>query len=357
MSIVVIKFGGAAIGNEEAFAGPENMPKLARMVKLEQEKGNDVVVVVSAMSGVTRKLKAMCETLVPSMIAASQDVVLTSGEQIATGLMSGLLNSIGVKAETFLAWQLPIVTDSVFGGATIKEIGTERIFDRIKKGIVPVIAGYQGITEYKHLSTLGFDGSDTTAVAVAGAIKAEKCVFLKDVRAVYSANPRRVAKACRINDISFEEMRIFAELGSRILHPNSVKLAKNYGVQLQLKPSFDDSDQGSFVNGVASGRDIFGLTYYQHTLNNITISLVGSKIKPDYAKKMIKALNEEKIFAEEKNLCDGYMNASVEIGWIEQLDRALSKLHTLFDLDDKNPSSLPAFVGEGKQVYDPAVKK
>ncbi len=354
MSIVVMKFGGSSVGNEENFFSPENMPKLAQIVKLEQTRGHKVVVVISAMSGVTRKLKAFCETLNPGMNAADSDVVLTSGEQITAGLMSGLLNGSGVKAKSMLAWQIPFVTDNVFGGAQVKNVSAEKILDLIGKGIVPVIAGYQGVTDNDECTTLGFDGSDTTAVAVAGALKASKCVFYKDVRALYSSNPRRVPKACRINEISFEEMSIFAELGSRILHPNSVKLAQKYDVPLQVRPTFDDNDEGSIIDGKTSGREIIGLTYFQQSPQNITISLVGKTVQKSDSQKMIKILNSEKIFAEEIILLEGKMNASVTIGWVEQLERALVKLHQEFGLDAEGEQQ--AFVGIGKQVFDPAVK-
>jgi aspartokinase len=163
-----------------------------------------------------------------------------------------------------------------------------------------------------------------------------------------------VPKACRINEISFEEMSIFAELGSRILHPNSVKLAQKYDVPLQVRPTFDDNDEGSIIDGKTSGREIIGLTYFQQSPQNITISLVGKTVQKSDSQKMIKILNSEKIFAEEIILLEGKMNASVTIGWVEQLERALVKLHQEFGLDAEGEQQ--AFVGIGKQVFDPAVK-
>jgi aspartate kinase len=359
MSRIVLKFGGSSVGDQTNCFDDEHMIKIAETIKDLKSKGNEVIVVISAMAGVTRMLKTMCMAIDNASNTLEDDIVLTTGEQISTGLLCKLLNSekFNIKAKPFLGWQIPIITNNVFGGATIKRVEAKEILSCLKNNIVPVIAGYQGITENNEITTLGFDGSDTTAVAVSAAVNADICQFYKDVRGIFSANPRRVPKANKLEAINTYEMFVLSSLGARILHPVSIKTALDNNLTLRVVPNFTDNETGSTIDNKNSPRDILGITYFEHNKNKITISVVGKKINLNESRVIIKTLNNNKIFAEVVNTEFDDMSITFEIGWIEQLDRALQSIHTLYGLDIDNDSQIQAFKGEGKQVYkDPAIK-
>ena len=357
MARVVLKFGGSSVGDAENFFDESHIVKIANIVKKKKEEGNQVVVVISAMAGETRKLKEMSQKMSKESNVEDDDVVLSAGEQISTGLLSKLLNSdrFNKKAKAFLGWQLPIVTDDAYGRAKIIYVETKKIEDCLRDDGIPIIAGFQGVTKDGRVTTLGFDGSDTTAVAVAGHLKADYCYFYKDVRGVYSANPRRVPKASKIEELSLEEMYVLSRLGARVLHPVSIKTAMDYNLNLKLLPNFSDDDSGTVIENTKMQRDIAGITYFEHSPNEITISVVGKAITKREGERIIKELNKNKIFAQVVNTEHDDVSVTVEIGWAEQLDTALRAIHSLYKLD--NESDMPrAFNGEGKQVYkDPAI--
>lgn len=357
MARVVLKFGGSSVGDRENFFDESHMIKIANTIAKQKEDGNQVIVVISAMAGETRKLKEMSSRMSKDFNVEDDDVVLSAGEQISTGLLSKLLNSdrFNKKAKAFLGWQLPIVTDDAHGRAKIIYIETKKIEECLKDNVIPIIAGFQGVTKNNRITTLGFDGSDTTAVAVAGHLKADYCYFYKDVRGVYSANPRRVPKASKIDELSLEEMYVLSSLGARILHPASIKTAMDYNINLKLLPNFSDDESGTVIKNTEMKKDIAGITYYEHSPNEITISVVGRAITKLDGERIIKELNKNKIFAQVVETEHDSVSVTVEIGWAEQLDTALCAIHSLYRLD--NEKVMPrAFNGEGKQVYkDPAI--
>lgn len=359
MSRIVLKFGGSSVGDQSNCFEDEHLIKIAQTVKTLKEEGHEVIIVISAMAGVTRMLKDMCMKIDSKSNTLEDDMVLTVGEQISTGLICKLLNSerFKIKAKPFLGWQLPIITDNSFGGASIKKVETCEILKCLDNDTVPVIAGYQGITEDNQITTLGFDGSDTTAVAVSVAVNADVCQFYKDVLGIFSANPRRVSKATKLELINSQEMYVLASLGARILHPVSIKTARDNNLTIRVVPNFIDHGSGSTIDNMNMPKDILGITYFEHSKNNISISVVGKSINPHDANTLIKTLNNNKIFAEIVNTEFDDMSITVEIGWIEQLDKALQSIHTLYGLDTKEHSDSQAFRGEGKQIYkDPAIK-
>ena len=259
--LIVQKYGGTSVGSPERILG------VAQRVKGYIEKGDKVVVVVSAMSGETNRLVALGEDVWGQQINHSElDVLYSSGEQVSIALVSLALEKIGVQAKSFLADQIPLRTDEEFGKARIIEIGKESLEQAIINGIVPVVAGFQGATTDGRLTTLGRGGSDTSAVAVAAALDADECEICTDVDGVYTADPRIIKKANRLDQITFEEMLELASLGSKVLHPRSVELAGRHKVPLRVVSTFDegpgtlisfdgDNMEGAVVSGIAHASD------------------------------------------------------------------------------------------------------
>src|SRR6188768_503761 len=238
MSRLVMKFGGTSVANIE------RIRNVARHVKREVDAGHEVAVVVSAMSGKTNELVGWCTQASPMHDTREYDAVVASGEQVTAGLLAITLQSLGIEARSWQGWQIPILTSGTHGSARILDIdGTELIKRFKERKEVAVIAGFQGIhKETGRLTTLGRGGSDTSAVAVAAAIKADRCDIYTDVDGVYTTDPRIVPKAQRLTKISFEEMLEMASLGAKVLMIRSVEMAMVYKVRLLVRSSFDDPD-------------------------------------------------------------------------------------------------------------------
>lgn len=236
MARIVMKFGGTSV------ADVERIRQAARHVKREIDAGNQVSVVVSAMSGATNQLVAWAKQAAPIHDAREYDAVVASGEQVTAGLMAIVLSEMGIPSRSFSGWQVPIETDDAHGAARIMAIPPDNLVSRMQEGIVPVITGFQGISPKGRITTLGRGGSDTSAVAVAAAVKADRCDIYTDVDGVYTTDPRIVPKATRINKIAFEEMLEMASLGAKVLMIRSVELAMAQGVRLVVRSTFDDPD-------------------------------------------------------------------------------------------------------------------
>ncbi|HET8612942.1 MAG TPA: aspartate kinase [Sphingomonas sp.] len=247
MARIVMKFGGTSM------AGIERIRTVARQVKREHEAGNQVAVVVSAMSGETDRLVNFCREASPLYDPKEYDVVVASGEQVTTGLLAIALQAIGVPARSWLGWQLPVRTSDAHAAARISTIDTRAMDASLAAGEVAVIPGFQGQTEEGRVTTLGRGGSDTSAVAVAAAMKADRCDIYTDVDGVYTTDPRIVPKARKIEKITYEEMLELASVGAKVLQTRSVGLAMKEGVRVQVLSSFGDPDQppipGTFVVG------------------------------------------------------------------------------------------------------------
>jgi aspartate kinase len=257
---VVMKFGGTSVANIERIRA------VAQRVKREVDAGNEVAVVVSAMSGATNQLVAWCGELSPLYDAREYDVVVASGEQVTSGLMAIALQTIGVNARSWLGWQIPIESDDAHGKARIQTIQTEDMISRFKQGQVAVVAGFQGVGPDKRVTTLGRGGSDTSAVALAAALKADRCDIFTDVDGVYTTDPRIVAKARKLDKISYEEMLEMASVGAKVLQIRSVEMAMKHRVRLQVLSSFEDKPgtlvvdedeimEQELVSGIAYSRD------------------------------------------------------------------------------------------------------
>lgn len=236
-----MKFGGTSV------ADLDRIRRVARHVKREVEAGHQVAVVVSAMAGETNRLVELCASASPMHDAREYDAVVATGEQVTAGLLAITLQSIGVEARSWLGWQIALKTDGTHGSARIADIDSRKLIERLDMGQVAVIAGFQGISPEGRISTLGRGGSDTTAVAIAAAIHAERCDIYTDVDGVYTTDPRIVSKARRMEKVSFEEMLEMASSGAKVLQVRSVELAHIYNVRTFVRSSFTDPDDPSIV--------------------------------------------------------------------------------------------------------------
>lgn len=224
-------------------AGMERIRNVAARVKHVAEQGNEVAVVVSAMAGETDRLVGFCKEASPLYDPAEYDVVVASGEQVTSGLLAMTLKAMGVDARSWLGWQMPIHTVESHAKARIQSIDTEELLKAMSTGQVAVIPGFQGRMENGRVSTLGRGGSDTSAVAVAAAVKADRCDIYTDVNGVYTTDPRIVSRARKLDMVTYEEMLELASVGSKVLQTRSVELAMKEGVRVQVLSSFDDPTQ------------------------------------------------------------------------------------------------------------------
>ncbi len=236
MARIVMKFGGTSV------ADLERIRNVARHVKREFDAGNEVAVVVSAMAGFTNQLVAWTREAAPLHDAREYDTVVAAGEQISSGLLAIVLQEMGVPARSWLGWQIPLMTDNAHGVARIRQIAGETLIERFRQGQVAVVAGFQGIAEDNRITTLGRGGSDTSAVAVAAAIGADRCDIYTDVDGVYTTDPRIVPEARRLDRVAFEEMLEMASLGAKVLQVRSVELAMVHGIPTFVRSSFDPPD-------------------------------------------------------------------------------------------------------------------
>jgi aspartate kinase len=236
MARIVMKFGGTSV------ATIERIQNVARHVKREVDAGHDVAVVVSAMAGVTNQLVAWCKEAMPDYDRREYDAVVASGEQVTSGLLAIALHNLGIKARSYQGWQIPLKTDSTHGSARIAELDGTSILAGFKDKAVACIAGFQGVSPDRRIATLGRGGSDTSAVAVAAGIKADRCDIYTDVDGVYTTDPRIVPQARRLDRVAFEEMLEMASLGAKVLQVRSVELAMVHNVRVFVRSSFDAPD-------------------------------------------------------------------------------------------------------------------
>ncbi len=267
MALIVQKFGGTSVGTTE------RIRNVAARVARWKAQGHDVVVVPSAMSGETNRLIALAKEVQTQPSARELDVIASTGEQVTIALLSMALMQLGVKARSYTGAQVRVLTDSAFTKARILHIDEERMRRDLAQGIVPVVAGFQGMDQAGNITTLGRGGSDTSAVALAAALKADECQIYTDVDGVYTTDPRIVPEARRLKTITFEEMLEMASLGSKVLQIRSVEFAGKYKVRLRVLSSFEDEGEGTLItfeedqtmeqaviSGIAFSRDEAKLT-------------------------------------------------------------------------------------------------
>lgn len=291
MSLIVQKFGGSSV------ASTEKIKHVANRIVEEKQRGNDCVVVVSAMGKTTDGLVKLAHEISEKPDKREMDMLLTTGEQITISLLAMALLEKGYEAISFTGWQAGIRTEAVFSNARILNIDTERIQGELAKGKIVIVAGFQGVTETGEISTLGRGGSDTTAVALAAALKAEKCDIYTDVTGVYTTDPRKVKDARKLSQVTYDEMLELANLGAGVLHPRAVEFAKNYGVPLEIRSSMEkekgtiigeenNMEQNLVVRGVAFEDEVtkvtvLGLPNSYRSLSTIFTTLAHHKINVD----------------------------------------------------------------------------
>lgn len=276
MARIVQKFGGTSV------ADLDRIRAVAQRVKAEVDAGNEVAVVVSAMSGTTNQLVEWSREIGPLHDAREYDVIVSTGEQVTVGLLAIALQNIGIDARSWLGWQIALHTNDVHGSARIESLDTDKLDERLSSGQVAVVAGFQGIGPDGRISTLGRGGSDTSAVALAAALNADRCDIYTDVNGVFTTDPRIMPKARKLERITFEEMLEMASAGAKVLETRSVAMAMRYDVNLQVLSSFSDQPGTLVVNEEQNmeQQKISGIAYSR---DEAKITLVGLPDRPGIA--------------------------------------------------------------------------
>jgi aspartate kinase len=277
--LIVQKYGGTSVGNIE------RIRDVARKVAKTRDEGHDVVVVVSAMSGETDRLLSLAHEVSEAPAEREVDVLLSSGERVTIALLSIALNSMGYPAKAFTGRQAGIVTDSFHTSARIERVGGERVREALKQGIIPVIAGFQGISGESDVTTLGRGGSDLSAVAIAAALKADLCDIYTDVEGVFTADPNIVSEARKLDKVSYEEMLELASLGARVLQNRSVEYAAKYGVKLRVLSTFKEGS-GTLLTEEDADMEKVAVSGVTCDRNQAKITIIGVPDRPGIAAKI-----------------------------------------------------------------------
>jgi aspartate kinase len=288
MALVVQKYGGTSVGTTE------KIQLVASRVKRTRDAGNDVVVVVSAMAGETNRLVDLCNQIMEPPDAREYDVVVSTGEQVTIGLLAMALKTMGQDAISLMGFQVPIHTDDVYAKARISRIENDRIFENLKAGKIVIVPGFQGIDEHGNVTTLGRGGSDTSAVALAAALKADSCEILTDVEGIYTTDPNIVPEARKIPRISYDEMLEMASLGAKVLQIRSVEFAKKYNVPLHDRSTITETE-GTWVTREDEDMEkvvVSGVTYDK---NEAKVSILRVPDKPGIAAKIFGPIAESNI--------------------------------------------------------------
>jgi len=283
MGLIVQKYGGSSVADAEC------MRRVARRILKTRDQGNKVVVVVSAMGDTTDDLITLAKQITPEPNERELDMLMASGEQISSAVLTMALHALGAEAIAMSGPQAGIYTDGTHLKAKIRDIKPVRIFDQLKKGRIVIVAGFQGLNPNEDITTLGRGGSDTTAVALAAALKADRCQILKDVEGVYTANPRVVPEAVKLDEIVYDEMLEMASLGSEVLQSRAVEFAKKYGVVLEVMSSFEEKPGTLVREEVKHMEDILvrGVTADK---NQVKVTIANVPDKPGMAADLFKEL-------------------------------------------------------------------
>ena len=291
MALIVQKFGGTSVGD------PERIKNVARRVLKKQKEGNQMVVVLSAMSGETNRLTDFALQMQDIPDTREMDVLLSSGEQVTISLFAMAVKALGDDCVSFLGDQVKILTDNAHTKARIKSIDTERINGSLETGKIVVVAGFQGVDGQGNITTLGRGGSDTTAVALAAALKADACEIFTDVEGVYTTDPNICSKARKIDKISYDEMLELASLGAKVLDIRSVTYGKQYNVPIHVRSTFTDTE-GTWVvkeDKEMEGRIVSGVTYNK---NEARITISGVPDQPGIAAKIFTPISDADIIVD-----------------------------------------------------------
>ena len=288
MKIVVLKFGGSSVGTIKKII------KVAEIIKSYKKKKYNIIVVSSAMSGVTNELVKKSKGISENFSDEEYDVLVSSGEQVACSLIAGRLIHEGLKSRSWLAWQIPIVTKGSHKNSRISLINKKKILKYIREGGIPIIAGFQGVNNYQRVTTIGRGGSDATAILIAKFFNAEKCVIYTDVEGVYTTDPNKFKKAKKIKTISYEEMLEMASLGAKVMQPVSIQDARLNRIDIEVKSSFIKKS-GTLItkkSNIINNKIITGIS---STHSDAKVSLIGVKDKPGVAASIFKPLSKKSI--------------------------------------------------------------
>ena len=288
MKIVVLKFGGTSVGTIQKII------KVAKIIKEFKKRKFKIIVVSSAMSGVTNELIKKSREISKNFSESEYDVLVSSGEQVACSLIAGRLNDIGLKARSWLAWQLPILTIGNYKNSRIYQINKNKIIRYLNNGGIPIIAGFQGINSEERITTIGRGGSDASAIMLAKFFKAQRCVIYTDVEGVYTTDPKKLDKAKKIKVISYEEMLEMASLGAKVMQPVSIQDARLNRINIEVKSTFVKKP-GTLItkrSNIINNKIITGIT---STHNDAKVSLIGVKDRPGVAASIFKPLSKNSI--------------------------------------------------------------
>ncbi len=288
MKIVVLKFGGTSVGTAE------RIKKVANIIVGYVKKKFRVIVVSSAMSGVTNNLIKKSRNICDNFKSSEYDVLVAAGEQMSCALIAGRLNHMGYKSQSWMSWQIPILTEGQHRSSRISNINKGKILNYLKSGGIPVITGFQGINNNNRITTLGRGGSDASAIMCAKFFKAKKCVIFTDVEGVYTTDPSNLKNAKKIKVISYEEMLEMASLGAKVMQPHSIQDARLNRIEIEVKSSFINR-KGTLITkrkNIFRNRTITGLT---STKNDAKVTLVGVKDRPGVAASVFKPLSKNQI--------------------------------------------------------------
>ncbi len=288
MGLIVQKYGGTSV------ADTDRIKAVAERAVATANEGNQVIVVVSAMAGETDKFTQYAHEITESPKEREMDMLLSSGERVTSALMAMAITELGIESMSFTGRQVGIKTDSSHTRAMIESIEASRLTIALDEGKIPVVAGFQGINEFSDVTTLGRGGSDTTAVAIAAALEADACEIYTDVEGVYTADPRVVPDARKMDRVSYDEMLEMASLGAKVLHGRSVEFAKKYNVPLVVRSSFNNMP-GTLVTKEDGLMENIVVTGLAHDKNQARITLIGVPDKPGIAAAVFKAIGEENI--------------------------------------------------------------
>ncbi|BAN69308.1 aspartate kinase [endosymbiont of unidentified scaly snail isolate Monju] len=289
MALIVQKYGGTSVGTVE------RIQNVARRVKKRRDAGDDVVVVVSAMSGETNRLIALASEITDTPDPRELDVLVTTGEQVTIALLSMALQAIGCDARSYTGAQVRILTDSAHGKARISDIDDVRVHADLKAGRVVVVAGFQGVDEHGNITTLGRGGSDTTAVAMAAALKADECQIFTDVDGVYTTDPRVEPRARKLDRITFEEMLEMASLGSKVLQIRSVEFAGKYNVPLRVLSSFEEEGEGTLITFEEEGVEAAKISGIAFNRDEAKLTIRGVPDQPGVAYEILGPIGDANI--------------------------------------------------------------
>ncbi|MBM4121820.1 MAG: aspartate kinase [Nitrospira sp.] len=276
MALIVQKYGGTSVGSVE------RIHRVAEQVAEAKRAGHDLVVVLSAMSGETDRLLRLAHDITPNPDEREMDMLLSTGERVTIALLAMDLRGRGINAQSFTGRQVGIITDSTHTKARIARVTAERIKEALAEGIIPIVAGFQGINERSDVTTLGRGGSDLTAVALAAALKADRCIIYTDVDGVYTADPNIVPTARRLDRVSYEEMLELASLGAKVLQSRSVQFAAKHGVPVEVKSSFKEG-QGTLVTTEDADMEQVTVSGVSGDRNQAKITIIGVPDRPGIA--------------------------------------------------------------------------